>query len=91
MTTSSLLQNSRNPPGDGEESTYISAIVQNFLKSFGFPAYPLNNTLGVTSNEILLRGVGTNFCSAVFQVFHVVQGFFEASFLGFVKLLNIFL
>jgi hypothetical protein len=74
-----------------EESTNISAIIQNFLKSFGFPVYPFNDAFGVASNEVLLRGVGTYLCKAVFQIFHAIQGFFEASFLGFAKLLNIFL
>jgi hypothetical protein len=87
---SSLLQNSCDSPGTGE-SANISAIIQNFLKSFGFPAYPLNDAFRVASNEVILRGLGTNFCKAVFQIFHAVQGIFEASFLGFTKLLNIFL
>jgi hypothetical protein len=87
---SSLLQNSCDSL-DAGESTNISTIIQNILKSFGFPMYPLNNSFGVASNEVFLRGVGTNFWKAVFQIFHVVQGFFEASFLGLAKLLNILL
>jgi hypothetical protein len=79
---SSLLQNSCNSLGAGE-STIIATVIQNFLKSFGFPAYPLNDAFRVASNEVLLRGVGTYLCKAVFQIFYAIQGFFKASFLGF--------
>jgi hypothetical protein len=74
VITSSLLQNSRNPLGAGE-SADISVIVQNFLKSFGFPAYPFNNTFGVASNEVLIRGVGTYLCKAVFKFFTLSKDF----------------
>jgi hypothetical protein len=90
MIASSLLQYSCNSSGAGE-SANISVIVQNFIKSFGFLAYPFNDAFGVASNEALLRGVSTYLCKAVFQNFHAIQGFSKAYFLGFAKLLNIFL
>jgi hypothetical protein len=90
VIASSLFQNSCNSPSAGE-STNIPTIAQDFLESFGFPAYPLNDAFGVTSNEVLLRGISTYFCKAVFQIFHTSQEFFEAPFLGLAKLLNIFL
>jgi hypothetical protein len=88
--TSSLLQNGCDSPGT-EESTNISTVIQNFLKIFGFSAYPLNDAFGVASNKVLLRGVGTNFCKTTFSNFLRSPMIFEASFLGLVKLLNIFL
>jgi hypothetical protein len=66
-------------------------IAQDLFKSFGFPAYPINNALGVASNEVLLGRISTNFGKTGFQFFHAIQGFLEAPFLGFTKLLDIFL
>jgi hypothetical protein len=74
MFASSLLQNSCDSPGV-RESTNISAIIQNFLKRFGFQAYPLSDAFGVASNEVLFRGVGTNFCKAVFKNFTLSKDF----------------
>jgi hypothetical protein len=68
MIASSLLQNSRNSPS-ARESTNIPTIAQDFFESFGFPAYPLNNALGVTSDKILLRGISTTLEKLVFNLF----------------------
>jgi hypothetical protein len=61
----SLLQNSYDPPSAGE-STNITAITQDFLKSFGFPTYPFNDALGVASDKIFLRGISPHFGKASF-------------------------
>jgi hypothetical protein len=65
MFASSHLQNSYDSLG-ARESTNISTIIQNLLKSFDFPVYPLNNAFGVASDEVFLGRVGTNICKAVF-------------------------
>jgi hypothetical protein len=52
VVATSLLQNCRNT-SSASESTNIPAIAQDLFKSFGFPAYPINNTFGVASNKIL--------------------------------------
>jgi hypothetical protein len=67
VITSSLLQNSCDSLG-ARESTNIAAVIQNFLKSFGFPAYPFNDAFGVASNEVLLRRVDNTNGSQVEQV-----------------------
>jgi hypothetical protein len=90
MIATSLLQDSRNPSSAGE-SIDIPTIAQDFLKSFGFPAYPINNALGIASIEVLFGRIGAYFGKAGFQIFHAIQGFLKAPFLGFTKLLNIFL
>jgi hypothetical protein len=90
MVASSLLQNCRNP-SSASESTNVPAITEEFFKIFGFPAYPINNTLGVTSNEILFGRISTHPGKDGFQFSYAIQGFLEAPLLGFAKLLNIFL
>jgi hypothetical protein len=90
MIATSLLQKCRNPLSTGE-STNVPAIAEDLFKSFGFPAYPINNTLRVTSNEILFGRISTQPGKAGFQFSYAIQGFLEAPLLGFVKLLNIFL
>jgi hypothetical protein len=90
MIATSLLQNCRNPSSAGE-STNVPAIAEDLFKSFGFPAYPINNTLGVTSNEFLFGIIITHSSKAGFQFSYAIQGFLEAPLLGFAKLLNIFL
>jgi hypothetical protein len=73
------------------EKAQISPRSLRIFKSFGFPIYPINNALGVASNEVLFGRISTYFGKAGFQIFHAIQGFLEAPFLGFTKLLNIFL
>jgi hypothetical protein len=90
MVATSLLQNCRNTSST-RKGTNIPMIVQDFFKGFGFLAYSINEAFGVASNKVLLRRISTYFCKAAFQFFHAIQGFFEAPFLGFAKLLNIFL
>jgi hypothetical protein len=90
MIATSLLQDSRNSSSAGE-STDFPTIAQDLFKCFGFPTYPINNALGVTSDEVFFRIIGAYFGEAGFQFFHAIQGFLEAPFLGFTKLLNIFL
>jgi hypothetical protein len=90
VVTTSLLQDCCNT-SSASESTNIPAIAQDLFKSFGFPAYPINNTFRVASNKILFGRINTYFGKAVFQFFHAIQGLLEAPFLGFTKLLNIFL
>jgi hypothetical protein len=90
VVATSLLQNCRNT-SSASESTDIPTIAQDLFKSFGFPAYPINNTLVVTSNKILFGRISTYFGKAVFQFSYAIQGFIEAPLLGFAKLLNIFL
>jgi hypothetical protein len=58
MVATSLLQDSRNPWSTGE-STDIPTIAQDLFKSFGFPVYPINNALGVASNEVLFGRIST--------------------------------
>jgi hypothetical protein len=90
VVATSLLQNCHNI-SSASERTDIPAIAQDLFKSFGLPAYPINNTLGVTSNKILFERISTYFGKVVFQFSYAIQGFLEAPFLGFAKLLNIFL
>jgi hypothetical protein len=66
MIATSLLQDSRNP-SSARESTDIPTIAQDFFKSFGFPAYRINNALGVASNEVLFGRIGAYFGKADFQ------------------------
>jgi hypothetical protein len=80
----------RAPPSVGE-GTNVPAITEDLFKSFNFSAYPINNTLGVTSNEIFFGRICTHLGKASFQFPYAIQGFFKASLLGFAKLLNIFL
>jgi hypothetical protein len=90
VVATSLLRNCRNP-SSASESTYVPTIGRDLFKSFGFPAYPINNTLGVTSNEVLFRRISTHPGKAGLQFSYAIQGFLEAPLLGFAKLLNIFL
>jgi hypothetical protein len=90
MVATSLLQNCRNP-SSANESTNVRTIAEDLFKSFGFPAYPINNTIGVISDIILFGRISTYSGKAVFQFSHAIQVFLEAPFLGFAKLLNIFL
>jgi hypothetical protein len=90
VVATSLLQNCCNP-SSASESTDVPAIGQDLFKSFGFPAYPINNTLGVASNKISFRRISIYSGKAGFQISYAIQGFLEAPFLGFTKLLNIFL
>jgi hypothetical protein len=89
MVATSLLQICCNP-SSANESTNVPAIAEDLFKSFDFPAYPINNTLGVTSNEILFGRISTYSGKAGFQFSDAIQGFLEAPFLVFMKLLNIF-
>jgi hypothetical protein len=66
-------------------------ITEDLFKSFGFSAYPINNSLGVTSNEILFGRICTHLGKTGFQFSYAIQGFLKASLLGFAKLLNILL
>jgi hypothetical protein len=68
VVATSLLQNCRNTSSAGE-STDIPTIAQDLFKSFGFPAYPINNALGVASNEVLFGRLSTYFGKAGFQFF----------------------
>jgi hypothetical protein len=77
-------------PGHRRKHRYLCDRSE-FPQKLWLPGYPLNNALGVASNEVFLRGVGTNFCKAVLPIFHTVQRFFEVSFFGLAELLNIFL
>jgi hypothetical protein len=79
------------PPPSVGEGTNVPAITEDLFKSFNFSAYPINNTLGVTSNEIFFGRICTHLGKASFQFPYAIQGFFKASLLGFAKLLNIFL
>jgi hypothetical protein len=90
MVATSLLQNYRNTSSTSE-STNIPAIAQDLFKSFGFPTYPINNTFGVASNRILFGRISTYFGKAVFEFSYAIQGLLEALFIGFAKLLNIFI
>jgi hypothetical protein len=51
MVTSSLLQNCCNSSSVGE-GTNIPSITKELFKGFGFFTYPINESLGVTSNEL---------------------------------------
>jgi hypothetical protein len=68
MIATSLLQDSRNS-SSARESTDIPTIAQNIFKCFGFPAYPINNALGVASDEVFFRRIGAYFGKAGFQFF----------------------
>ena len=51
MVTTSLLQNCCNPSSAGE-GTNVLAITKDLFKGFGFFTYLINDSLGVTSNEL---------------------------------------
>jgi hypothetical protein len=53
MVTTSLLQNCCNPSSAGE-GTNIPTITKDLVKGFDFFTYPINDSLGVTSNELFL-------------------------------------
>jgi hypothetical protein len=50
MVTTSLLQNCCNP-SSASEGTNIPTITKDLFKGFDFFTYPINDSLGVTSNE----------------------------------------
>jgi hypothetical protein len=64
MIATSLLQDGRGPPGTSK-GTEISSITKNFFESFGFPADPLDNSIGVTVDKSLLRVIGSNLSEAI--------------------------
>jgi hypothetical protein len=64
----SLLQNCRNT-SSASKSTDIPTIAQDLFKIFGFPAYPINNTLGGASNKIFFGRISTYFGKTSFQFF----------------------
>jgi hypothetical protein len=51
MIITSLLQNCWNPSSTGE-GTNIPSITKDLFKGFGFFTYLINDSLGVTSNEL---------------------------------------
>jgi hypothetical protein len=52
------------PPGTSKGAE-ISTITKDFFKSFDFPADPLDNSIGVTADKSLFRGIGSNLSEAV--------------------------
>jgi hypothetical protein len=88
MVTISFLQNCCNPSGAGED-TNVPAITKDLFKGFRFFTYPINDSFGVTSNELFFQRVRTHLGKADFQFSYAIQGFLKASFFGFTKLLNI--
>jgi hypothetical protein len=64
MIATSLLQDGRGPLGTSK-GTKISSITKNFFKSFGFFADPLDNSIGVTADKSLFRGIGSNLSEAI--------------------------
>jgi hypothetical protein len=65
MFTTSLLQNCCKPLSVGE-GTNIPTITKDLFKSFGFFTYPIDDSLGVTSNELFFRRVRTHLGKADF-------------------------
>jgi hypothetical protein len=64
MFATSLLQDGCGPLGTSK-GIDISSITKNFFESFGFPADPLDNSIEVTTDKSLLRGIGSNLSEAV--------------------------
>jgi hypothetical protein len=89
MVTTSLLQNCCNP-SSAVKGRNITAITKDLLKGFGFFTYPINDLLGITSNELFFGRIRTHLGKAGFQFCYAIQGFLKASLLGFTKLFNIF-
>jgi hypothetical protein len=78
MVATNLLQDSRNPSRAGK-STDIPAIAQDLFKSLSFPAYPINNALGVASNKILFGRISTYFGKVGFQFFSCNPRIFQST------------
>jgi hypothetical protein len=66
MVVTSLLQNCRNPSSAGE-GTNVPTITEYLFKSFGFSAYPIKNTLGVTSDEFSSEEYAPTLAKMVFN------------------------
>jgi hypothetical protein len=64
MLATSLLQDGCDPSGTSK-GTKIFSITENLFESFGFPADPLDNSIGVTADKSLLRGIGSNLSETV--------------------------
>jgi hypothetical protein len=73
------------------KGTEISSITKNFFKSFGFPVDPLDNSIEVTVDKSLLRGIGSNLSEAFLQTLSTFQGYFVTFFFGSMKLIGILL
>jgi hypothetical protein len=79
MVATILLQNCRNTSST-RKGTNIPAIVKDFFKGFGFPAYLINDAFGVASNKVLFRRISTYFCKAAFQFFSRNPRTFRSTF-----------
>jgi hypothetical protein len=64
MVTADLFQNLYSPAGTSK-STEIPSITEYLVKSFSLPSNPLDNPIGVTTDELLLGRVRSNFCKTI--------------------------
>ena len=90
MFTANLFEDLHSSVGAGE-STEVSSVTENLLKSSGFAVNSLDNPIRITTYKILLRGECANLCKTIIQDISTFRSNMEAFLFSLTKLLNIFL
>jgi hypothetical protein len=84
-----FLQNSCNSPRT-RERTHVPVVTQNFFKSFGFTADPLNYALRIAPYEVVFARVRAHIGEASLYLFLHIPQIFQNIFLLMSEVLQLF-